>query len=756
MGQQDFRNTGGALIGASGQPLVPDIRDVSWASVISDRQETSLLALARAIWRHRGVISLAALVFMVCTGVYVANQKPLYTAEGAIVVASRKIMIPGVEAISTPTGDIAIIRSEMGVLASRTLLDEVASDLHLGDNPEFNPLLRPKNDSFFAKLDPWPFLERVLMPGTGAPVDRQAYVTAAVEARLEKHLTLINNEKDYVIRIRFESESPKTSAAVVNTLMSRYLSQYAQIKTSAAREADASLNARADELRREANQAEAAVAQFVKDHKLIATQSGSINAQELEDLNTQLAMARSERAAAEARYRDALALVRSGTSDANAEVLSSPLIQALRTQEAELARKQAELNQQVGPNYPDLRAVRAQLAQLRGTIQAEVGKIMTSLKGQATVARAREVGLEDQFSRLQSAAVAGNAAFNELQQLKSAADAKRQIYAGFLSKLAETAKPDEHQPVDARIISQAVAPVEPSGARGVFFILISGVVGSLLAIAGCLTRDQLDRGFTCLEHVRSVTGLPAYAAIPPLRGRWRWPQSARYVVDYPHSTLAETMRGVRARLRWAGGDQRVMLVTSAQPGEGKTSFALSLAQVIAIDGWRTLLIEGDSRSPVLRRVFSASASADPAEVLSGQVPWGNRVGRDDRTGLYYFISNGAGAGFSALVEQHIDQAPMEQIKSAFDYVIIDSPPVLRVADATVLARIVDTIVFVVAAKRTRQRTVVEGLRRLLVAGKPLGVVLTNTGEQPSEEDVYAGYPRARRRRAAFFSQSPIG
>jgi polysaccharide biosynthesis transport protein len=746
MGQLDFRrfNSDRAI-----QPVSHEVNEIPLAAIVSDSGETSLLGLARAVWRHRSAICAAAIVFMVCTGIYVANQKPLYTSEGAIVIASRKVMIPGVEAVSTPTGDIAIIRSEMGVLESRTLLSEVASALHLDNNPEFNPLLRPKDDSLLARLDPRPFLHRLIAAVPGAPVDQQAYVRAAVEARLEKNLTLMNNEKDYLIRVRFQSENPEISAAVVNTLMDRYLAQYAQIKTNAAGEINSALTERADQLRRDADQADAAVADFVKNNKFIATQSGSINAQQLEDLNTQLAQARSDNAAAEARYHDALTLAQGGALDSNAEVLASPLIQGLRAQEAELTRKQAELNQQLGPNHPELKAIQAQVAQLHGTIQREVGKFVASLKGQADVARARETGLENQFNKLQSAAVSGNAAFNQLQQLKASADAKRQIYAGFLSKMAETAKPGERQPIEARIISPAVAPIEPSNARGLFFILISGVIGGLVAVAGCLTYDQFDRGFITLDQVRSTTGLPAYAAIPPLRGRWRWPKSGRYVVDYPYSALAETLRGVRARLRWAGGDQKVILVTSAQPGEGKTSFALALAQVVAIDGGRTLLIEGDTRHPVLGRVLSPTASAEPAEVLSGKVPWGQRIGRDDRTGLYYLVASGRHPGFPTLLEQHIDNGPIEQMKSAFDFVIIDSPPVMRVADATVLARFVDTIIFVVAAKRTRQRTVAEGLRRLLVAAKPLGIVLTNTNEQPSEEDVYAGYPRARGRWAAL-------
>ncbi len=724
-----------------------------WRRSSTSSQEASLLGLTRAIWRHRAAIAAVAILFMASTGLFVASQKPLYTSDGAVVIASRKVMIPGVEAVSTPTGDIAIVRSEMGVLASRTLLQQVAEALHLDQKPEFNPLLRPKG-GFLAQLDPRPFLHRLLRPGPERAVDQHDYVASEVEATLAERLTLLNNEKDYVITIRYRSEDPQLSAAIVNTLMDKYLAQYAQIKAKAAEEASTALNARADDLRRDADAADKAVADFVKNNKFVATQSGSVNAQQLEDLNVQLATARSERAAAEARYRDAMSLAAGAATASNSEVLASPLIQALRQQEAELSRKQVELSQQLGPNHPDQETVAAQLARLRAEIQTEIGRVTTSLKGQAAVARAREEGLEARFAQLQGSAVNGNAANAQFQQLKSAADAKRQIYAGFLSKMAETARPGDRQPIDARIITRAIAPIDPSNARGLFFILIAGVIGTLVAIAGCLTYDQLDRGFSTLDQVRSTTGLPAYAAIPRLRGRWRWPKSGRYVADNPNSPFAETLRGVRARLNWVGDDPKVVLVTSAQPGEGKTNFALALAQITAIDGARTLLIEGDVRNPVLRQVLSSASSASPADVFAGKQAWQERIGFDERSGLFYLIASAPASCFPALLERPAQDSPIAQMKAAFDYVIIDSPPVLRVADATVLARLVNSVVLIVAARRTRQRAIAEALRRLFIAGSPVGVVLTNTDERPSAEDVYAGYkPGAGSRWTAFYPHS---
>ena len=492
MGHADFGHLSPdrAVAASSRMPVPHEINEAPPAAIVSNGQETSLLGLARAVWRHRRAIVAVALVFMVGTGFYVATRTSLYTAEGAVVIASRKIMIPGVEAVSTPTGDIAIIRSEMGVLASRTLLRQVAAALHLDTNPEFNPLLRPKRD-FFARLDPRPFLYRMLYRGPERNPDQGDYVAAAVETTLRENLALINNEKDYVITIRYRSEDPQTSATVVNTLVDKYLSQYAQIKANAAEEASTALTARADQLRDAADAADAAVADFVKNNRFVASRSGSIGAQQLEDLNLQLATARSDRAAAEARYRDALSMPSGGGTASNSEVLASPLIQTLRAQEAEASSKAAALTQNLGPNHPDVQAVQAQLAQIRSTIQTEIGKIIASLKGQADVARAREAGIETRFAQLKGSAVDGSTADAQLQQLKVAADAKRQIYAGFLAKIAESAQPGDRQPIDARMISAAVPPIDPSNQRGLVFIAIAGVIGALGAVAFSLTSEQL-------------------------------------------------------------------------------------------------------------------------------------------------------------------------------------------------------------------------------------------------------------------------
>jgi Mrp family chromosome partitioning ATPase len=172
---------------------------------------------------------------------------------------------------------------------------------------------------------------------------------------------------------------------------------------------------------------------------------------------------------------------------------------------------------------------------------------------------------------------------------------------------------------------------------------------------------------------------------------------------------------------------------------------LALDQVTAIDGWRKLIIECDFHRPILGRVLPPSPSTELAEILSGTVPWQDWVRREETSGTYYLTTAQRGIGFPAALERQGRHGPIDQMKSAFDYVIIDSPPIMRVADATVLARFADTLLLAVAAERTRQRVVAEALRRLMITGKPIGFILTNSAKRHVDEDVYAGYGTERTR-----------
>lgn len=712
-------------------------------SVDSGLGVASLFDLFRLLWARRGVIAAIVLPVVVVTGLLVKQMTPTYTAEGAIVVASEKFTIPEVESAWTmPTGDLAIVRSEMSALTSRDLLNQVATKLGLDQKPEFNKLLEPPNSDLLARLNPMPFIRGLFsVPGKRANTD--ALVSAMVDATLLKHLAVTNGGRDYVITVDYKSEDPALSASIVNTLMDDYLANQMAAKTAATVGANASLNARAEQLQREANEADAKIAEFATKSGYLETKEGSVSAQQLADLNSQLSLARADRAVAEARYQQALsAQKKAGSPAETTDVLASPLIQELRAKQSELDRASADIATRLGPEHPDRRAIEAQAAQMRETIGLEIDKILQSLRNQVDTSRAREVALERRLMTLQPKSIASAALDEQMDQLKRDAQSRHQVYDEFMTRVAETGKASDLQQPDAHIIARAVAPISPSGPRTFLAMALAGLASTMLAVAAVLSWDQLDHGFETLDQVRRTTGVPGFAAIPIVRDRGRKALPADFVIQYPNSPLAETLRAFRTRLATVSDATRAttVLISSSVPGEGKTSFALAFARLTAMDGHRVLLIECDLRRPTLNAVLPSAGKSGFADVLSGRAPWRDNVGIDRASGMHYLTAPHMVREAPQVLESRGLQALLRETALSYDYVVIDSPPLMRVSDAAMLARSADAIMLLVSSRQTRRDMVAEALSRLNVdEGKPIGVVLTKVDVGRDGRDAYRGY-----------------
>lgn len=727
-------------------PQPPDVieaRPITVPLLPAPARAVTLSDLVATLWRRRRLIAAIVLPLMIVTLVIVKQIAPTYTAEGAMVIASRKFMIPELESVTMPTGDAAIVRSEVAVLRSRILLHAVASKLQLDTSPEFNPRLRKPDDSWLARLDPRIYINRIFaQPPTRIPDDSEI-VAADVESTLYRNLEVGNDSRDYVVTIHYRSLDPVLSAKIVNTLMSEYLQQYMQSKLNATVGANSSLDRRAQELRHDLEDADAKVEAFATKNGLLETRLGSVSSQQLNDLNTQLSNARADRAAAEARYAQAVGLQRNGgTSATSTDVLASPLIQQLRAKEADLAAQEHDISTRLGPNHPDRQSVERQLSDIRRSISVEIGKVVTSLKGEVEVTRAREQTLTQKIGQIEGVARINSDAQTQLQRLKDDADGKRKVYNEFLLRLAQTAKPDDQQQPDARIISNAAAPISPSNPRVFQIVLLTGVVGTLASFAGVLLHAELDNGYENLGEVRTTTGLVGFAAVPLVRRRGRRRLWHRYVLDNPHSAFAETLRGFRARLQAIARYRpaKTVLITSAEVGEGKTSIALAFARLTARDGHRVLLIECDLRRPTLGEVLAPSSAAEFSDVLGGRMPWRESIRVDQTSGLHYLVTEKGIGNVSQVLEGDGLRRILREAADEYDFVIVDSPPVMRVPDAILLAHQVDVVGLVVCWKRTLRREVAETLRRLDMHGdKVFGLILNKVAPDHVTHDTFRGY-----------------
>jgi len=725
--------------GTSTELTEPTPIPLSPAAVVS--QGTSVVDVFASIWRRRGLITLIVLPVMIAAFVVAELLPRSYTSQGQIVIASRKYMIPELESVSTPTGDIDIVRSEMAVLRSRTLLRGVAKKLHLETLPEFNSRLRPV--AWYQRLDPRPYIDAFFAPKESHPIDDSERIDSEVEYTLDQNLGISNDSRDYVITIDYRSRDPRLSAQIVNTLMSDYINQYIETKVSATISANASLNARAEDLRKEVADADAKVQAFTSKSGFLQTRLGTVSSQQLNDLNTQLATARADRAAAEARYAQAVQLQHTGASTASdTEVLASPLIQRLREKEADLLRQQADAATRLGPLHPERRAIETQLADIRRNISGEIGKVVQSLKGNVDVARAREASLQQRVTQVEGTALGAADAQSEYERLQADADGKRKVYNEFLLRVAQTAKPEDKQQADARIISSAVPATGPSFPHVFQITLLAGVISTLGSVASVLLSDQIDHGFESLGEVRTGTGLLGFGAVPAIRRRGRRAIWQRYVLDHPYSSFAETIRGFRARLHAAARFRpaKVILLTSAQAGEGKTSIALAFARLTAQDGHRVLLIDCDLRRPALGKILALPTADEYSDVLGGQVSWRENVRVDQISDLHYLVTARPPRNVSQILETKGIEQTLREAAAEYDFVVIDSPPIMRVTDALLLARHVDIVALVVWWRHTPRRLVEEALRRLDThTDKLCGVILNKVATAHASEDGYTGY-----------------
>lgn len=706
----------------------------------------TLLQLLQLLARRAWIIALVMLAMMAAAYVLTRPAAPEYIADGAVVVASRKINVPQVETLSMPLGDVAIVRSEMAVIRSRPILTEVAQELALDKLPEFNPYLVPPRTTWLTPilhvLDPRPRMRRLLgepEPVVVPPTPEQ--IAAGVEARLAQHLELLNDTRDYVITIRYRSTDAKLSAEIVNAVIDAYFGQYVQSRVSASAEVNALLDARSADLRRDLKDANDRLSEFVRTSGILETRNGTVGAQQLDELNTQLSLARAERATAEARYN----ALRNGATSKATEVLASPLIQGLREQEAQILAKETDAAARMGPDHPERASLDRQLSQIRGMIGAEVAKIQQSLKDQADIARSREAALSAQVAQLEGTARVSAAAKAEYDRLKTDVEERRHVLDEFLVRAAATTKPGDQQLADVRIIARAVAPIAPAGTRTMFLTALAGIVGLLLSTGGVLAWQRLDHGFESLTDVGLATGVPGLAAIPRMRRMVQRVMPSRRASWAMGGSVGESLRGLRARLQQAALDHpggrppRTVLITSALPREGKTSLAVAFAQVAAQGGRRVLLLDCDLRRSGFGQHLSPTAGSTD-EALSGERDWRDCVSIGERTGLHYIAADHRARPRIHLLDGGALGKMLAEASTAYELIIIDSPPVMRVPDALAVAALTDAVVVVAGWRATKRRVVAEALRRLRVRPDAmLGVVLTKVGRREAERESYIGY-----------------
>lgn len=702
--------------------------DISVPSNPAPAQAAGVLRLnqlIRVLRRHMVLILVFGLVAAVAAYSVSRSLPKVYTATSALTVEGERFAIPELQGAlrSDASSDpMPWVRTEVQALTSRALLTQVIAKLHLENDPEFNPVLRPVGTVQQLRERITAALTPVLPTGPDSPP--LPGPDEAVLASVNKALSVFQDNRSLVISLAFTAEDPRRAAEFLNTLVNDYVRTRAERRINANQGANATIAQRIDQVRADLTSIEQKMRDLRSKGELVNLRAGSVGQQQAEELATAAARATLERSQLEISFERATAAAKSGSSEALASVLNSPTISRLRDQEGAASRKVAELSTRYGPDYPGVRSVGAELSSARRQLSEEASRIVASLGAQLRVARGQEADVQRQLDAARRAGVKSENSRAELDQLQQEATSRRALYQTLLERAQQTvAQPSGSETPDVRIISPAVPPGSPSGPNTKLTALMGGAGGALLGCLIALTRIRSTDGFESATEVTDATGLPVFGTVSPTLVR-----RGRGVLGTPPrlgAADADTMRQLRDRLRYAGRSSSprsvVFVPVSDSPLAART--AAAFARTAAMGGERVLLIEGNLQRPSLAALLS-TAPGGLQRVLGGD-DWEEAVTHDP-SGLAVLLSHTKRADGPMPLSGVPLQNLLVEARQEYDLVVMDAPPGTS-ANASVLVQQVDVAVLLVEA-RAGQAAVQDVASRLgAVSRTPLvGVLVTRS------------------------------
>ena len=671
--------------------------------------DVDILALFRTLWRGKWLILLATTLCVFLAWLYASHgAQRKFTAHSVVVLESRQENVVDFDSVvSGLAGDQASINTEVAVLRSRGLVERLVIEEDLTTDPEFNPALRPAPA---IPLDAWK--DALLGREAEPPLSGQPLIDATVDRVLEA-LTVRNERQSYVFTITFVTTKPDKSAHLANRLGELYIRSQLDVKFEATEQATAWLSERVGELKIDLESAEAEVKSFTSNTDLVSVEA-------LEGLNRQLKEARE-------RFENM------GETRVEAEARLASL-------EAALAGGDAARMLEVAAD-PDLRRVHARSGD-GDLFRTRYDLLLQRARQDVSRARLQEESLRDSVAKLNAQFERQSDDLVALQQLQREAEASRLIYEYFLGRLKETAVQAGIQEADSRVLSHAAVPRHPSSPRKARLMVLAGLVGFVLSVAAIILREVLHTGFRTAEELEVATGHTVMGQIPRVPVRDTRAGVIKYLADKPTSAAAEAVRNLRTSVLLSNVDQppQVIMVTSSLPGEGKTTTAIALAQNFTGMGKKVLLLEGDIR----RRVFSQYFDLDEAKsgllaVLSGAREIGEVVQRSDQIGADVILGEKSTTNAADLFSSEKFREFMGQVRTLYDVVIIDTPPVLVLPDARVIAGAADAIIYVVNWDDTARSQVQNGIRQFDQGGTPVtGLALSQIDPKGMRQYGYGG------------------
>lgn len=699
----------------------------------------------RILFQHRWpVLSIMAACLILAVVVSMLMQ-PQYTATTRIQVAREADKIVDMEGVGEERAGAASMefyQTQYGLLKSRSLSEAVVQDLNLLNNGLF---LADHDASEAEDIRSQPLTQRFELATT----------------KVNENTTISPVRGSSIIDIEFNAHDARLAAAAANSIAENFIATNLSRRYEAAAYAREFLQKRLSQVRARLEESERKAVQYAQEQGLIRIRAGtaenpteqSLIASNLAELSSQLTLARAQRAQAEAQYR-------AGTAGSvAAQSLTSLTVNELRRERSVLLGQLSKMESDYGPEYPAVIALRSQAAELDKQIGREQARVSSSvaqdLGGKFRQALAAEQSLQGRVEGLKSQLLGEQKRSIQFNILQRDVDTNRALYDALLQRFKEVGVAGGVGTNNVSIVDRALPPKEPSSPNLPLNLALGLVIGLILGTATALVLDQLAEAMILPDEFQKKLGIPLLGSTPStrigVRPKLLPAPAARVAVaesdlastlTQGQSDLSEAYFSILTAVQFstAKGAPHTIAVTSTQDREGKSTTALALARGLAIVGARVLLIDADMRSPSLHRSLDIKKAPGLSDLLTGRAELDEVLQDTDVKGLRVAVAGPKPPNPAELLAGEGLARTIEAAKRQFDHVIFDTPPVLGLADAPLIASAMEGTLFVVEAGRTRSSQARHALARLFgVRAHILGAVLTKLDSRSSGYGQGYGY-----------------
>lgn len=653
-------------------------------------------------WRFviLGIIATCVLLGLVVT----LLMTPKYMATATIEISREADKVTDLQSVQreSSVSDQEFYQTQYGLLRSRSLSERVAMQLRLIDDPKFFKLFGINGDNIaFQQVD-----------GRYAAAGRAERKRIAGEV-LRRNLTISPTRLSRLVDVSFTSPDATMSASVANAWSESFIQTNLERKVQATSYGRNLLQRQLGQLKERLDQSQRQLVGYASAQRIInlpaqsnsngTTSERSIVVDDLAALNAALSQATADRIQAEAHYREA------GAAGSSAEALRNQAINTLRQKRAELAADYQRLMTQFEPGYPAAKAIQSQITQIDRSISREESRVSGSIEADFRQAEGRERALKAKVEQLKSSYLDLRRRSIQYNIYQQEVDTNRALYDGVLQRFKEIGVAGSVGVNNISVVDTADVPQKPSSPRLFVNLALALLAGLIVSVATAFALEQIDEAIADPGEIERRLGLPLLGMVPKVEGTT--PQEA---LRDRKSEMVDAFLAINTNLGFTTehGVPRSIAVTSTRPAEGKSTTSLALATMLARAHRKVILIDGDMRSPSVHYFGGVSHDNGLSNFLTGEDNIASLIFPMTDLGFVAMSAGPIPPNAAELLTGNRLALLISRLLESYDHVVIDSPPVMGLADAPLIASKVEGVVYAVESHGIRSSLVKTALARL--------------------------------------------